>query len=36
MIGFYKEVAWEVKKEKEDVIIGRLRQTLIIASFNGC
>lgn len=26
MIGSYKEVVWEVKKEKGDVIIGRLRQ----------
>ena len=26
IIGSYKEVVWEVKKEKGDVIIGRLRQ----------
>lgn len=36
MTGSYKEVVWKVKKEKGDVIIGRLRQTLITTSFNGC
>jgi hypothetical protein len=35
MIGSSKEVVWEVKKEKGDVILGRLRQTLITTSFNG-
>jgi len=36
MIGSYKEVVWEVKKEKGDVIISQLRETLITTSFNGC
>ena len=36
IIGSYKEVVWEVKKEKGDVIIGQLRQTFIMTLFNSC